>query len=83
MTHRRSGGAPPAKAVVTRPLWRNLSAGLGAWAAAQPGLSRVDVGPRMSLRLGRGMRAHVDYRLNVAGNAQPGSGTVVTLAGDF
>jgi hypothetical protein len=29
------------------------------------------------------MRAHVDYRLNVAGNALPGSGTVVTLAGDF
>jgi hypothetical protein len=29
------------------------------------------------------MRAHVDYRLNVAGNARPGSGTVATLAGDF
>jgi hypothetical protein len=29
------------------------------------------------------MRAHVDYRLNLAGNAQPGSGAVVTLAGDF
>lgn len=68
---------------VTRPLWRNLSGGFGVWGAAQPGLNRVDVGPRGSLRLGRGMRAHVDYRLNVAGNAQPGSGTVVTLAGDF
>lgn len=68
---------------VTRPVWRNLSAGLGAWGAAQPGLNRFDVGPRASLRLGRGMRAHVDYRLNVAGNARPGSGTVVTLAGDF
>jgi len=68
---------------VTRPVWRNLSAGLGAWGAAQPGLSRFDIGPRMSLRLGRGMRAHLDYRLNVAGNARPGSGTVVTLAGDF
>jgi hypothetical protein len=71
------------QAAVTRPVWRNLSAGVGAWAAAQPGLNRVDVGPRLSLRLGRGMRAHVDYRLNVAGNAQPGSGTVATLAGDF
>ena len=71
------------QAAVSRPVWRNLSAGLGVWGAAQPGLSRVDVGPRASLRLGRGMRAHVDYRLNVAGNAQPGSGTVVTLAGDF
>jgi len=71
------------QAAVTRPVWRNLSAGLGVWGAAQPGLSRFDAGPRMSLRLGKGMRAHVDYRLNVAGNARPGSGTVVTLAGDF
>lgn len=71
------------QAAVTRPVWRNLSAGLGVWGAAQPGLNRIDVGPRASLRLGRGMRAHVDYRLNVAGNARPGSGTVVTLAADF
>jgi hypothetical protein len=71
------------QAAVTRPVWRNLSAGLGVWGAAQPGFRRVDVGPRASLRLGRGMRAHVDYRLNVAGNALPGSGAVVTLAGDF
>lgn len=68
---------------VTRPVWRNLSAGLGMWGAAQPGLSRFDVGPRLSLKLGRGMRTHVDYRLNLAGNARPGSGAVVTLAGDF
>lgn len=71
------------QAAVTRPIWRNLSAGLGVWGAAQPGLNRFDVGPRASLRLGRGMRAHLDYRLNVAGNARPGSGTVVTLAADF
>ena len=71
------------QAAVTRPVWRNLSAGIGLWGAAQPGLSRFDAGPRMSLGLGRGMRAHVDYRLNVAGNAQPGSGAVVTLAGDL
>ena len=71
------------QAAVTRPVWRNLSAGLGVWGAAQPGLNRFDAGPRASLKLGRGMRAHLDYRLNVAGNAHPGSGTVVTLAGDF
>jgi hypothetical protein len=70
------------QAAVTRPVWRNLSAGLGAWGGAQPGLNRFDVGPRLSLRMGR-MRAHVDYRLNLAGNARPGSGAVVTLAGDF
>ena len=71
------------QAAVTRPLWRNLSAGLGAWTAAQPGLRRFDIGPRASLNLGKGMRAHLDYRVNLAGNARPGSGTVVTLAGDF
>ena len=68
---------------VTRPLWRNLSGGLGAWGGAQPGISRLDVGPRLSLRVGQRMRAHADYRVNVAGNAAPGSGAVVTLAGDF
>jgi hypothetical protein len=68
---------------VSRPLWRNLSAGLGAWGGAQPGLNRFDVGPRLSLSVGQRMRAHFDYRLNVAGNAAPGSGPVVTLAGDF
>jgi hypothetical protein len=68
---------------VSRPVWRNLSAGFGAWAGAQPGLSRLDVGPRLSIDFGKGTRAHVDYRLNVAGNAQPGSGATITLAGDF
>ena len=71
------------QAAVTRPVWRNLSAGFGIWGAAQPNLNRLDVWPRASLRLGRGMRAHLDYRLSLAGNARPGSGTVVTLAGDF
>lgn len=71
------------QAAVTRPVWRNLSAGLGVWGGAQPGLSRLDVGPRASLRVGRRMRVHLDYRLKLLGNAAPGSGGVVTLAGDF
>ena len=71
------------QAAVTRPVWRNLSAGFGAWGGAQPGLSRLDVGPRATLRVGRRMRVHLDYRLKLAGSAEPGSGGVVTLAGDF
>lgn len=71
------------QAAVTRPVWRNLSAGFGTWGGAQPGLNRIDIGPRLSLRMGSGIRAHIDYRLNVAGNARPGSGAVATLAGDF
>jgi len=71
------------QAAVTRPVWRNLSAGVGVWGGAQPGLSRLDVGPRASLRIGARMRLHLDYRYKLLGNADPGSGTVVTLAGDF
>ena len=68
---------------VSRPVWRNISAGVGAWAGAQPGLKRLDVGPRVSVKVSGRTRAHVDYRLNVAGNAEPGSGATFTLAGDF
>ena len=70
-------------AVVTRPVWRNISLGAGVWGAKQPGLSRLDIGPRVSLPVVRGIRAHADYRLKAAGNALPGSGAVVTIAGDF
>lgn len=68
---------------LTRPVWRNLSAGFGVWGGGQPGLHRIDVGPRASLRIGHGMRVHVDYRYMLSGNARPGSGSVLTLAGDF
>ena len=70
-------------AAVTRPVWRNVSAGFGVWGGAQPGLSRFDVGPRVSMRVRRSMRVHLDYRHKLVGNAEPGSGAVVTLAGDF
>ncbi len=71
------------QAAVSRPVWRNFSAGLGVWGAAQPGISRLDAGPRVSVRVGTRMRVHVDYRQKLVGNAKPGSGAVVTLAGDF
>jgi hypothetical protein len=71
------------QAAVTRPVWRNISAGFGVWGGAQPELSRLDVGPRLSLRMGKGIRVHADYRHKLVGNAQPGSGGVVTIAGDF
>jgi hypothetical protein len=31
----------------------------------------------------RNIRVHLDYRQRLAGNAEPGSGPAVTLAGDF
>lgn len=70
-------------ATLTRPVWRQLSAGFGMWGGAQPGLARFDAGPRVSWRLGRSMRVHLDYRQRLVGRAAPGSGPVLTLAGDF
>ena len=71
------------QAAVTRPIYRNFSAGLGVWGGAQPGLSRLDAGPRVSMRVGSRMRVHLDYLHKLVGNAEPGSGGVVTIAGDF
>ena len=73
-------------ATATRPLGGSLSrfsVGAGVWGGIQPGLSRLDVGPRLSMRFGRSMRIHLDYRHKVAGNALPGSGPTVSFAGDF
>lgn len=61
---------------------------LGALAAgaAQPGATRVDVGPRLTLRLpdvGEGSRVALDWRQRVAGDARPESGLALTLATDF
>ena len=67
----------------TRPVYRQFSAGLGMWGAAQQGLYRVDAGPRVSMQVRKGVKIHFDWRQKVAGNAQPGSGPAVTLAGDF
>ena len=70
-------------ATFTRPIYRNFSGGFGFWGGIQPGLYRVDAGPRLTMKVRRNMRVHLDYRLRLAGNAEPGSGPVVTLAGDF
>lgn len=68
---------------LTRPVYRQFSAGLGVWGGAQPGAYRVDAGPRVSMRVRKNIRVHVDWRQKLAGNAAPGSGPAVTLAGDF
>ncbi len=70
-------------ATFTRPVWRQISLGAGVWGGAQPGVYRLDAGPRVSLRVGRSMRVHLDYRQRIIGNAAPGSGPAVTVAGDF
>jgi hypothetical protein len=68
---------------MTKPLFGRYSAGLGMWGGVQPGIYRVDVGPRVSMRVRNNMRVHLDWRQRLAGNAEPGSGPAVTLAADF
>ncbi len=55
----------------------------GLWGGVQPGLYRVDAGPRLSMNVGRGIRLHADYRQRLAGEAAPSSGPALTIAGDF
>jgi hypothetical protein len=63
-----------------------LRVGGGIWGAAQPGVSRLDVGPTAALRLGVGRAAaslSADWRFRIVGNARPGSGPALTLAAGF
>lgn len=68
---------------LTRPLYGRFSGGFGLWGGVQPGLYRVDAGPRLTMRVRDNVRVHVDWRQRVAGNASPPSGPALTLAGDF
>ncbi|HET9812645.1 MAG TPA: hypothetical protein VFP57_03175 [Sphingomicrobium sp.] len=68
---------------LTRPVYRQFSGGIGVWGGAQPGVYRVDAGPRVTMKLRNNLKVHVDWRQRLAGNAQPGSGPAITLAGDF
>lgn len=88
-TRRRDGFADGA-IVIDRPVGSDMSSPLrvGALAAGavQPGAARVDVGPRMTLRLpdvGEGSRIALDWRQRIAGDARPASGFALTLASDF
>ena len=68
---------------VTRPVYRKFSLGFGIWGGAQPGLSRLDAGPRLTMQVRPNLKVHADWRQKLAGNARPGSGPALTLAGDF
>ncbi|HEX8224511.1 MAG TPA: hypothetical protein VF605_11905 [Allosphingosinicella sp.] len=60
--------------------------GAGAWAAAQPGAARLDLGPQALLRLpvtGRNVAIAADWRFRAAGHARPGSGPALMIASDF
>jgi len=63
-----------------------LSVGAGAWGGAQPGLSRIDIGPQVVARLpvlGGNLRIAGEWRFRVGGNADPGSGPTLSIGADF
>lgn len=63
-----------------------IEVGAGAWAAAQPGASRIDAGPQLRWRLpvrAANLVLSAEYRFRIAGEAEPGSGPAVTIAADF
>ncbi len=64
----------------------DLRAGTAVWGGAQDDGSRLDVGPSASLsfRMGEARgRVAADYRIRVAGNAEPASGPALTLSAGF
>lgn len=67
----------------TYPFMPRFAVGGGLWGGVQPGLSRFDAGPRLSYQLRPGLRAHLDYRFRVTGNADPRSGPALTLSAGF
>ncbi len=65
-----------------------IDAGAGAWGAGQRSFgetsSRLDLGPSTRIRLGDWpVSAQIDYRVRVAGDAEPGTGPAVTVSGSF
>lgn len=72
--------------ILERPLGQAIAIGAGLWGGAQPGTSRLDLGPQASLRLrlsDAALRIGVEWRERVAGNAAPASGPALSIGTDF
>lgn len=68
---------------LSRPVYGRFSLGVGAWGGYQPGIYRVDAGPRLSYRVRPNVSLHLDWRQRLAGAAQPSSGPALTLGANF
>lgn len=68
---------------LSRPVFGRFSLGAGAWGGYQPGLYRIDAGPRLSMRVRQNVSLHLDWRQRLAGAAQPSSGPALTLGANF
>lgn len=63
-----------------------VHAGAGLWSGGQKGAARLDVGPRLDLRVATGAvrgRLALDWRFRIAGHAAPASGPALTFSAGF
>jgi len=79
-----------AQITATRPLAEigglALEAGAGSWAGGTDKTRRLDIGPRLSASAPLGdtrITLAADYRLRIAGNAEPANGPTLTLSAGF
>lgn len=59
---------------------------VGAWASAQRGAERFDIGPSIGVIVPvahRSLRLNLDWRQRIAGQARPGSGPALSIGSDF
>jgi len=68
---------------LSRPGYGRFSLGVGTWGGYQPGMYRIDAGPRLSYRLRPNISLSLDYRQRLAGAAKPSSGPALTLGANF
>ena len=64
----------------------DIALGAGAWGGVQRDSGRLDIGPSASLEMrlgGTRARLSADYRVRIAGNAEPGTGAALTLSTGF
>jgi hypothetical protein len=79
-------GAVHVERMVLKAEHASLSIGAGAWGGAQPGVSRIDVGPQVVARIAvaeTSLRVSAEWRQRVAGTTSPASGPSVTVGFDF
>lgn len=72
--------------VVARLGEARLRLGVGAWAGAQKGASRADMGPSATIGLPMGSgnaSLSADWRFRIAGQASPDSGPALTISAGF
>jgi hypothetical protein len=63
-----------------------VSLGATLSGSAQPGATRLDLGPGLRLRLPAGhgaLRLSAEWRTRISGDARPARGPAITLVADF